>query len=105
MKELKLFLTKIKPTLLLTEAPFVSTRGFTGDMETHDFDVSKMFLPKCQYFLHQTLLFAHLCTIYYFLCVTLACILFFPKIYLFTFLIHLELINYLCNLSMYIMFY
>ena len=32
---------------------------------------------------------------YYFPCVTLACILFFSKISLFTFLIHLELINYL----------
>ena len=31
---------------------------------------------------------------YYFSCVTLACILCFPKISLFTFLIHLELINY-----------
>ena len=31
---------------------------------------------------------------YYFTCVILACILFFPKISLFTFLIHLELINY-----------
>ena len=31
---------------------------------------------------------------YYFLCVILAYILFFPKISLFTFLIHLELINY-----------
>ena len=32
---------------------------------------------------------------YYFPCVTLACILFFSKISLFTFFIHLELINYL----------
>ena len=31
---------------------------------------------------------------YYFPCVILACILFFPKISLFTFFIHLELINY-----------
>ena len=31
---------------------------------------------------------------YYFPCVTLACIIFFPKISLFTFPIHLELINY-----------
>ena len=31
---------------------------------------------------------------YYFSCVTLACIIFFPKISLFTFPIHLELINY-----------
>ena len=36
----------------------------------------------------------HLELINYFSCVTLACILFFPKISLFTFLIHLELINY-----------
>ena len=94
MKELKL-LTKIKPTLLFTEIPLVSTRGLTGDVETHGFNISKMFLPKCQYFLHQAFLFTHLCTIYYFPCVTLACILFFPKISLFTFLIHLELINYI----------
>ena len=94
MKELKSFFTKIRATLLLIEAPLVNTRGLTGDVETHGFNVNKMFLPKCQYFLHQALLFTHLCTIYYFPCVTLACILFFPKISLFTFLIHLELINY-----------
>ena len=47
MKELKLFLTKIRPTILLTETPLVSVRGLTGDVETHDFDVSKTFLPKC----------------------------------------------------------
>ena len=46
MKELKPFLTKIRPTLLLTEAPLVNARGLTGDLETHDFNVSKMFLPK-----------------------------------------------------------
>ena len=61
MKELKLFLTKIRPTLLLTEAPLFSARGLTGDVETHDFDISKTFLSKCQYFLHQALLFTHLC--------------------------------------------
>ena len=94
MKELKSFFTKIRATLLLIEAPLVNTRGLTGDVETHGFNISKMFLPKCQYFLHQAFLFTHLCTIYYFPCVTLACILFFPKISLFTFLIHLELINY-----------
>jgi hypothetical protein len=46
MNELKLFLTKIRPALLLIEVPLVSVRGLTGDVETHDFDVSKMFLPK-----------------------------------------------------------
>ena len=34
---------------------------------------------------------------YYFPCVTLACIIFFPKISLFTFPIHLELINYFAS--------
>jgi len=47
MKELKPFLTKIRPTLLLIEAPLVSARGLTGDVETHAFDVSKIFLLKC----------------------------------------------------------
>ena len=47
MKKLKPFLIKIRPTLLLTETPLVSARGLTGDMETHVFYVSKMFLPKC----------------------------------------------------------
>jgi len=46
MKELKLYLTKIRPALLLTEAPLVNVRGLTGDVETNGFDVSKMFLPK-----------------------------------------------------------
>ena len=46
MKELKPFLTKIRPTLLI-EAPLVSSRGLTGDVETHAFDVSKIFLLKC----------------------------------------------------------
>ena len=50
MTELKPFLTKIRPTLLLIEAPLVSVRGLTRDVETHSFNVSKMFLPKCQYF-------------------------------------------------------
>jgi len=78
MKELKPFLTKIRPTLLLTEAPLVSARGLTGDAETHDFDISKTFLSKCQYFLHQALLFTHLCT---------------------------HLLLSLCNLSMHIIFF
>ena len=47
MKELKSFLTKIRPTLLLIKAPLVSARDLTADVETHDFDVSKTFLPKC----------------------------------------------------------
>ena len=47
MKELKPFLMKIRPPLLLIEAPLVSARGLTGDVETHGFDISKMFLPKC----------------------------------------------------------
>ena len=55
MKELKFFLAKIMPTLLLTKAPLVSARDLIGDVETHGFNVSKMFLPKCQYFLHQAL--------------------------------------------------
>ena len=46
MNELKLFLTEIRPVLLLTEVPLISARGLTGDVETHNFDVSKMFLPK-----------------------------------------------------------
>ena len=51
MKELKSFLTKIRPTLLLIKAPLVSARDLTADVETHDFDVSKMFLPQLKYFL------------------------------------------------------
>ena len=47
MKELKPLITKIMPTLQLIDAPLVSARGLTGDVETHGFDVSKIFLPKC----------------------------------------------------------
>ena len=46
MKELKPFFIKIRPTLLLTEAPLVSARSLTGDVKTHSFDISNMFLSK-----------------------------------------------------------
>ena len=45
-KELKHFLIKIRPTLFLTDVLLVSAKGLTGDVETHDFDVSKIFRPK-----------------------------------------------------------
>ena len=94
MKELKPFLTKIRPTLLLTEAPLVSARGLTEDVETHGFDISKMFCQNINTLYTKHVYLPTFVPPYYFPCVTLACILSFSKIYLFTFLVHLELINY-----------
>ena len=88
MIELKPFLIKISPTLLLTETPLVSARDLTRDVETHGFDVSKIFLSKCQYFLHQALLFTNICTHLLISLCNLSIHIIFPKISLFTILIH-----------------
>ena len=39
-------LTKIRPTVLFKKVPLAMLRGLTGGVDTHGFDVSKIFLLK-----------------------------------------------------------